>query len=779
MNLILAYHRSVHVLVMLGVLAYSVAEERMILALVAAPVIAAAYMLAGGPKGRPAPPWLVNLALLAATGAMVLNWSEALGDTVSVLCMYIVWLQLIKLFEPRTPRDRLQVLALSIMLVVGACLTAVTPELGAVLILYIPLLLATVLLHQIYAAAHHVDTPASTPAAGGGPWWWKASAWIVGAASPPPAAASPLPQPDARAAIDLGVVAACAGVATAVITIIIYLTLPRNFGAEMLGVWRPPREAAVTGFHDHVQLGAQGVISESQRVVMLVRIESPDNPAAIGRSHRLRGAVLDEYDPERGVWRQSQRLAWFERRATARAGQQPPVDLAEGPLLTLRISVIDRPMSHLFTKWMPVWIGVDGSTRRLGYRFNPVSRVASLPLRQGSFSYKILCAPQALSPPPSRRTNREPPPPPEPGFQSGPVHDLAVSLIRRARIDLSSDDHDARARAASEFDRYLRSTCTYTTQMIAPQPGRDPIETFLFDETRGRHGHCEYFASAVAAMCQAVGIPARVVTGYVASEFDPATSTYTVRENHAHAWAEVEVRPGRWHEVDPSPTEAIRRLHHPAGPIQAVVRRVLDLLQLAWVAGIVAFDQDAQADTLRRFTMTPMSGLRTLNEWIGRLVASERTIAEENHALLLARLAAWGVLAASAAFVGLHAAGRLALRIRERWLLRTPVADRAPDPRANELTGLFHRMLTVFARAGRPKPRNVPALAHAVAAVRAQPGLWEPAAALASLYYRVKFGGWSPTAADLAEANSLLRRLEKQVREHAADPPRGRSAPVA
>ncbi|HBS28761.1 MAG TPA: hypothetical protein DEB06_04770, partial [Phycisphaerales bacterium] len=130
----------------LGALAYAVSEENLLLFLVAVPVILAARLLSPPLSPRVVfPQWAIYGAVLGATGYMFHSWTRAgIGDSIVVLCRYLLALQLIKLFDNRASRDQMQVIALSVMLVVGACLTSVSADLGAVLLLYFPVLAATV-----------------------------------------------------------------------------------------------------------------------------------------------------------------------------------------------------------------------------------------------------------------------------------------------------------------------------------------------------------------------------------------------------------------------------------------------------------------------------------------------------------------------------------------------------------------------------------------------------------------------------------------------------------
>ena len=51
-------------------------------------------------------------------------------------------------------------------------------------------------------------------------------------------------------------------------------------------------------------------------------------------------------------------------------------------------------------------------------------------------------------------------------------------------------------------------------------------------------GFCEHFAAAFVVVMRAIGVPARVVTGYQGADPQPVDGYYIVRQSSAHAWAE-------------------------------------------------------------------------------------------------------------------------------------------------------------------------------------------------------------------------------------------------
>ena len=111
---------------------------------------------------------------------------------------------------------------------------------------------------------------------------------------------------------------------------------------------------------------------------------------------------------------------------------------------------------------------------------------------------------------------------------------VADDAIARAGID--GDDHFLVAR---ELEQYLLNGGNYKYSIEAqqrPNPQVDPIEDFV---TRGRVGHCEYFASALALMLRHRGIACRVVIGFKGGDWNSLGNYYQVRQLHAHAWVEA------------------------------------------------------------------------------------------------------------------------------------------------------------------------------------------------------------------------------------------------
>ncbi|MFA4016321.1 MAG: hypothetical protein RUDDFDWM_001424 [Candidatus Fervidibacterota bacterium] len=109
---------------------------------------------------------------------------------------------------------------------------------------------------------------------------------------------------------------------------------------------------------------------------------------------------------------------------------------------------------------------------------------------------------------------------------------------------------------AMRFVNYLQKHCRYSLTPPHVPLDVDAVDYFLFWT---REGACDFFASALAVMCRAVGIPSRVLAGFMSDEYDQSTRTLTLREQDAHVWVEIYIPKHGWVIVDPTPPGRMRR----------------------------------------------------------------------------------------------------------------------------------------------------------------------------------------------------------------------------
>ncbi|WP_045476812.1 transglutaminase family protein [Serpentinimonas barnesii] len=144
--------------------------------------------------------------------------------------------------------------------------------------------------------------------------------------------------------------------------------------------------------------------------------------------------------------------------------------------------------------------------------------------------------------------------------------------------------------------------------------GRHSADEFWFDR---RQGFCEHIAASFVVLMRALGIPARVVTGYHGGELNPVDGVWTVRQSDAHAWSEVWLAGQGWVRVDPTAhvaparTSELARLLAPPGLIEgalinlnptalAQLRSLWEATNNRWNQWVLNHGQTRQFDWLRQ-----------------------------------------------------------------------------------------------------------------------------------------------------------------------------------
>ncbi len=144
-----------------------------------------------------------------------------------------------------------------------------------------------------------------------------------------------------------------------------------------------------------------------------------------------------------------------------------------------------------------------------------------------------------------------------------PLGSRRVADLAR-RVTANADNSNEKLEALTS---YLQQNCAYTLDAPAVASGEDAVDFFLF---RSRRGYCDLFATALAVMARAAGVPTRFVTGYAGGQYDPTSGRYLLRESDAHAWVEAYVPPYGWITVDPAPAGGPA----PIPPLQRVILTV-------------------------------------------------------------------------------------------------------------------------------------------------------------------------------------------------------------
>jgi protein-glutamine gamma-glutamyltransferase len=120
-------------------------------------------------------------------------------------------------------------------------------------------------------------------------------------------------------------------------------------------------------------------------------------------------------------------------------------------------------------------------------------------------------------------------------------------------------------------------------------------------------GHCEIFATTLAVMLRHKGVPCRLATGYLATEWNEDREWLTVREKDAHAWVEVLDPATGWYTVDPTPSSDLTGGEGGSGMFSGLTL----LFSRLW-SQITGFDADDRKQALASIVALPGGILRFL-----------------------------------------------------------------------------------------------------------------------------------------------------------------------
>ena len=122
------------------------------------------------------------------------------------------------------------------------------------------------------------------------------------------------------------------------------------------------------------------------------------------------------------------------------------------------------------------------------------------------------------------------------------------------------------------------------------------LSNFLFES---KSGNCEFFATSAAMLLRSVGVPARLVTGFLANDWNEYGEFFDVRQGQAHAWVEAWVG-GEvgWMTVEATPP--VGELSQHADALWARAQRYFTAVQFRWYRHVIGYDSFVQRDTFHR-----------------------------------------------------------------------------------------------------------------------------------------------------------------------------------
>jgi protein-glutamine gamma-glutamyltransferase len=362
------------------------------------------------------------------------------------------------------------------------------------------------------------------------------------------------------------------GIALLIIAIAVpvFFLLPRiSFGLQ-----RQPsgKTQFITGFSERVELGKIGTIEQSDAVVMRVRLANAISELPAGL--KWRGIAFDHYDGR--VWSRSD---LYRKEVLPQERFYKLETQATGANLLVQTFFLEALSTDvIFAAYKPLAVSHDvGRLQRDSAEGLYAARPPSTKLRYSAVSDPIRANPVNIQNWDSVPAETHPM-----YLQIPPLDPRIAGLAKQATRQASGKYAQAQA-----LERFLRSQYEYSLELPRIPNNKDPLSVFLFET---RKGHCEYFASAMVIMLRHLGIPARLVNGFLSGEYNNIGRNWTVRRYDAHSWVEAYFAPYGWLEFDPTPPD-----FQPAKPAALrFLSNLTDVIDLWWWESVVNYDSSKQ-----------------------------------------------------------------------------------------------------------------------------------------------------------------------------------------
>lgn len=367
-------------------------------------------------------------------------------------------------------------------------------------------------------------------------------------------------------------------------------------------LWGQPGEAVgQTGLSNELRFGGMSELAEDDGIALRLRVDEGQLP--IGQLY-LRGPVLTELTPDGRTWLPPAPPP-AEPAALVPTGTPPQ---PRGPLLRYTVLVEpsrlrtlpllepgDEPAGATLTEGdlharrLPT---LNWQTRTALTQQVRLSRSTHLATRHGVGTATPEVA-SALALPPGRNPR---------------LVNWAQTLAAELGPGASTQ---ARSQAVLA---HLHEGDYFYTLTPGAYPGGDAVDDFWFDR---KLGFCEHYAAGYVIALRAMGVPARLVTGYQGADAQRQDGWLVVRNRQAHAWAEIWSAGTGWQRVDPTAAVAPSRvdLGQPLPAAQNALARALlgegdgllrrlqswgETLDLRWQQWVLNYSRSQQMGLLER-----------------------------------------------------------------------------------------------------------------------------------------------------------------------------------
>lgn len=387
---------------------------------------------------------------------------------------------------------------------------------------------------------------------------------------------------------------------------------------------------SVPGFADELTLGSIGRGKGYGHVVMRVEFPGAAGPPV---NMYIRGTSLDHYDGRN--WRRSK----SEKKRIEKTSDNLIFSEVQTPGRLFNQLITLEPLDTNILFAASPWSRISGDFKDISTDITGTLYMRNKPYSRKTYSvWSGLGGREraSLSPLKLERYLQLPPPEKE---DTGRIKELASVISKDKKNDY---------KRAKKIENFLRNNYRYTLEPIQTK-GKSPLEDFLF---YAKEGYCEHYATSMVIMLRTLGIPARVVTGYVQGQWNDFGNYLLLRQMDTHSWVEAYLpydfsesgektrgidKKMAWVRFDPTASQGL------ITPRKASrMALYLDSLKWRWTRHIVNYtitDQVKIAISLKHSTRGLRTWLRSLS---GRLPGLKRSASQGQTAPLVLALILMG-----------------------------------------------------------------------------------------------------------------------------------------
>ncbi|WP_414542326.1 DUF3488 and DUF4129 domain-containing transglutaminase family protein [Nostoc sp. CCY0012] len=304
-----------------------------------------------------------------------------------------------------------------------------------------------------------------------------------------------------------------------------------------------------------------------------------------------------------------------------------------------------------------------------------------------------------------------------------------IANYNQERISQSSKTLDSTYEKALYLAQYLKQNYSIPENPLGlPFLGEDEdlVEAFLF---KHKGGYPDHFSTVLTVMLRSVGIPARLVAGFGAGEFNPFTGMYVVRNTDAFAMTEVYFPRYGWFAFNPIPNQPL------IPPSIEDIQTFSVLRQFwQWVAG---------------WLPSPVTGflnhvLGIIFSWLTRAIAWFLALFSQGWLGILTGL----IVATTTAFLGWLGWEQWQEWLKRRWLKKLPPME-----------NLYQQMLEWASIKGLTKhPAQTPLEYASGVHQHHPPATAEVIDEICQAYVGWRYGGHAPNLNQLRERWQILKK---------------------